>query len=440
MRVVAALLVLGLARPGCGDDEAARAPVAPPPFVGVPWVLSSGLDVEGWEEAAPSAVFADEMVGGDRLQPLQGAVHRRRRALTLGAIASTQMACPPPADEVERTHRRAATGRVADGRRPARSARRRRRRASPLPRGDPLGEWEVTAFFGDAASRAHCRDVDHRDVRRGRQAHRLRRPQHGTRRRSPKPGSDRDRGAGLDQEALLRARGRDGAGGGVPAVLPSAVEYRVDGGSLSLLSADGTYVATLERPAVARPTRRRSSRRVSSADGSAGDRARRGGARAIPDERRRSRLGRVPGAGARVAGPVRHLRRPRSTAARTPSGDAEVEFPIERLEAVRLRARVRRSGPRTFAGEARRQQHGPAVQRAGGDRAERRRPDESDGQPRRDRGDELAPGATADEQWAFVRDGLSRFAGRPLGLDEEVYESASATNAQNRRLAPASAA
>jgi len=31
------------------------------------------------------------------------------------------------------------------------------------------------------------------------------------------------------------------------AVLPSAVEYRVDGGSLSLLSADGTYVATFAR-------------------------------------------------------------------------------------------------------------------------------------------------------------------------------------------------
>lgn len=37
-----------------------------------------------------------------------------------------------------------------------------------------------------------------------------------------------------------------------------------------------------------------------------------------------------------------------------------------------------------------------------------------------------APGATADAQWEFVREGLSRFAGRPLGLDEEMYESASA--------------
>jgi glutaminase len=47
----------------------------------------------------------------------------------------------------------------------------------------------------------------------------------------------------------------------------------------------------------------------------------------------------------------------------------------------------------------------------------------------------LVPGATAGERWAFVLDGLSRFAGRPLALDAEVYASASATNHRNRELA-----
>jgi glutaminase len=47
----------------------------------------------------------------------------------------------------------------------------------------------------------------------------------------------------------------------------------------------------------------------------------------------------------------------------------------------------------------------------------------------------LAPGATAEERWAFLLDGLSRFAGRPLELDEEVYASASATNHRNRGIA-----
>src|SRR4029453_9376235 len=47
----------------------------------------------------------------------------------------------------------------------------------------------------------------------------------------------------------------------------------------------------------------------------------------------------------------------------------------------------------------------------------------------------LAPGGSHDERWEFIRGGLSRFAGRPLSLDEEVYASASATNHRNRALA-----
>ncbi|MEU4424199.1 glutaminase A [Actinoplanes sp. NPDC024001] len=47
----------------------------------------------------------------------------------------------------------------------------------------------------------------------------------------------------------------------------------------------------------------------------------------------------------------------------------------------------------------------------------------------------LAPGATASAKWAFLQDGLSRFAGRDLPLDDEVYASASATNHRNRALA-----
>jgi glutaminase len=47
----------------------------------------------------------------------------------------------------------------------------------------------------------------------------------------------------------------------------------------------------------------------------------------------------------------------------------------------------------------------------------------------------LIPGRTAAEQWRHLRDGLSRFAGRELGLDEEVFESASQTNHRNREIA-----
>jgi len=47
----------------------------------------------------------------------------------------------------------------------------------------------------------------------------------------------------------------------------------------------------------------------------------------------------------------------------------------------------------------------------------------------------LAPGETADAKWAFVREGLSRFAGRELSLNTEVYESEAATNQRNEGIA-----
>ncbi|MGL4996766.1 MAG: glutaminase, partial [Deefgea sp.] len=47
----------------------------------------------------------------------------------------------------------------------------------------------------------------------------------------------------------------------------------------------------------------------------------------------------------------------------------------------------------------------------------------------------LAPGANADEKWQFIEDGLSRFAGRKLTLNREVYDSEAATNLRNRGIA-----
>jgi glutaminase len=47
----------------------------------------------------------------------------------------------------------------------------------------------------------------------------------------------------------------------------------------------------------------------------------------------------------------------------------------------------------------------------------------------------LAPGPSPDARWRWILAGLSTFAGRALALDEEVYESASATNHRNRAIA-----
>lgn len=47
------------------------------------------------------------------------------------------------------------------------------------------------------------------------------------------------------------------------------------------------------------------------------------------------------------------------------------------------------------------------------------------------------PGSTASQQWAFILDGLSKFAGERLAMDEAVYASAMLTNQRNRELAEA---
>lgn len=47
----------------------------------------------------------------------------------------------------------------------------------------------------------------------------------------------------------------------------------------------------------------------------------------------------------------------------------------------------------------------------------------------------LAPGKSLADKWRFIHNGLSRFAGRKLPLNDEVYTSASATNFRNQSIA-----
>jgi glutaminase len=47
----------------------------------------------------------------------------------------------------------------------------------------------------------------------------------------------------------------------------------------------------------------------------------------------------------------------------------------------------------------------------------------------------LVPGESADAKWRFIHEGLSRFAGRNLAIDEEVYASASRTHHRNHGVA-----
>ncbi len=47
----------------------------------------------------------------------------------------------------------------------------------------------------------------------------------------------------------------------------------------------------------------------------------------------------------------------------------------------------------------------------------------------------LVPGNSPEEQWSFILEGLSRFAGRPLVIDQDVYASESHTNLRNQGIA-----
>jgi glutaminase len=47
----------------------------------------------------------------------------------------------------------------------------------------------------------------------------------------------------------------------------------------------------------------------------------------------------------------------------------------------------------------------------------------------------LVPGGNSEAKWRFIHDGLSRFAGRELRLNHEVYASASQTNSRNQSIA-----
>jgi glutaminase len=47
----------------------------------------------------------------------------------------------------------------------------------------------------------------------------------------------------------------------------------------------------------------------------------------------------------------------------------------------------------------------------------------------------LAPGVNAADKWRFIHDGLSRFAGRALALNQAIYHSEAAANQRNRGIA-----
>jgi heat shock protein HslJ len=111
------VLVLALAA-GCGGEDGGAS--EPASLEGVAWVVRSGIDVEGWESVAPNATFAEGTVSGSTgCNTYMGPYTVDGDTLELGALATTRMACAPPADAVEREYvaalEQVAGWRIEDG-------------------------------------------------------------------------------------------------------------------------------------------------------------------------------------------------------------------------------------------------------------------------------------------------------------------------------------
>ncbi len=144
---LAALLVLAAAT-ACGEDEAGSP--NPVSLQDVPWVLASGLDVDGWEEVAPSATFMDGRVAGSTgCNGFTAPYTVDGGALEIGQIASTRMACGPPADTVEREYV-AALGQVTAWRSESGELTLLDGDENEVLRyraGTPEGSWQVTGIL-----------------------------------------------------------------------------------------------------------------------------------------------------------------------------------------------------------------------------------------------------------------------------------------------------
>ena len=240
---VALLLALGLAA-GCGGDDGAGS------FVGVPWVVSSGVDLAG-TDAVPSATFTDDTVGGSTgCNRFTASYTVDGDAMEIGEIASTRMACPPPADAIERAYL-AALGRVAawhiDGSELV-LADDDDNELLRFEEASPVGDWEVTAFLsGDAVTSplpgttitAKFADDGTLTGSSGCNTYQTA--------FSLGKGSIEIEPPAATEMACAKPEGVMEQEAAYLAALPTAVGYRVDGGSLALVSADGTYVASYTR-------------------------------------------------------------------------------------------------------------------------------------------------------------------------------------------------
>jgi heat shock protein HslJ len=242
---LAALVVLGAAT-ACGEDEAS--PADPSALEGTPWVLASGVDVEGWEDVAPSATFAEGMVSGSTgCNRFRGSYSIAGDTLELREVAMTAMACPPPADVVEREYGAALESVRAwrveedelvlldgDG------AELLRFRAAT-----PVGSWQATAVLRDdaVASLIAGTELTASFAEDGSLSGSAGCNTYRTSYTTRKGRIEIDPPAAT-KKACAEPEGIMEQENAFLAVLPTASRFEVAGPSLELLTAEGTIVAT----------------------------------------------------------------------------------------------------------------------------------------------------------------------------------------------------
>ena len=231
----------------CGGDEGSTTAggAEPAAFSGTPWKLVSG--VEGIESAPPSATFENGVVGGSTgCNHFSAPFTIDGDSMEIGMIAATQMACPPPADAVERAYLD-ALGQVAGWRLDGEALVLVNGGGDELLRyeaASPVGDWEatsiqtgsalssplpgttITAKFaaeGTLSGSAGCNSY--------------------TTSYTLEAGSIQIDPPAATKKACASPEGVMEQEDAYLTALPTATHFRVDGGALSLLAADGTFVA-----------------------------------------------------------------------------------------------------------------------------------------------------------------------------------------------------
>jgi heat shock protein HslJ len=228
---------------GCGDDDGGGAATGTSSFENIAWALESP---EG-----PTATFTDGKVSGSAGCNQFGASYTQDGdALTIGQIASTQMACGPPTDAVERAYlaalERVASWRLENDQLTLADADGRTllqfREASPAGRWTATSIRTPTAVSSTLAGTEITADFDDQGKLTG---------SAGCNTYSATYKTDGAKITISDVSATeMACGGPDGIMEQEQAylnALPHAAGYRVEGPTLSLLKADGTYVATYHR-------------------------------------------------------------------------------------------------------------------------------------------------------------------------------------------------